>query len=67
MSKTRVGVTVKNGNFEKALSIFKKEVKRTGILREYRDSQVYKKPSQIKNEKKREKLYNIQKNRKKIK
>jgi len=62
MSKiSRVGVKVRNGNFDKALFIFKKKVKRSGILKEYRENQEFKKPSTVKREKIRKKLYNLRK------
>jgi len=44
-NKTRVGVEVRNGNLNKAISIFKKKVSRSGILYEYRENQEYTKPS----------------------
>jgi len=61
-TKTRVGVEVRNGNFEKALSIFKKKVRRSGILQEYKENQEFKKPSTVKREAKRKKEYNLRKN-----
>ena len=46
-------VEVRKGqSVEKAISIFKKKVKNSGILMEYRDRQFYVKPSAIKREKK---------------
>ncbi len=45
-------VEVRKGqSVEKAISIFKKKVKQSGILMEYRDRQYYVKPSAIKREK----------------
>ena len=45
-------VEVRKGqSVEKAISIFKKKVKQSGILMEYRDRQFYVKPSAIKREK----------------
>ena len=41
----------KGQSVEKAISIFKKKVKQSGILMEYRDRQFYVKPSAIKREK----------------
>lgn len=41
----RVSVKVKNGNLNKALSIFKKRVAQSGILYEYKENQEYVKPS----------------------
>jgi small subunit ribosomal protein S21 len=46
-------VEVRKGqSVEKAISIFKKKVKNSGILMEYRDRQFYVKPSAEKREKK---------------
>jgi|TARA_R100000030_G_scaffold98916_1_gene89396 small subunit ribosomal protein S21 len=46
-------VEVRKGqSVEKAISIFKKKVKNSGILMEYRERQFYVKPSAIKREKK---------------
>jgi len=48
-----VKVEVRKGqSVEKAISIFKRKVKDSGILMEYRDRQFYEKPSAIKREKK---------------
>tara|TARA_B100000902_G_scaffold296430_1_gene283405 strand:+ start:4074 stop:4283 length:210 start_codon:yes stop_codon:yes gene_type:complete len=48
-----IKVEVRKGqSVEKAISIFKKKVKQSGILMEYRDRQFYVKPSAIKREKK---------------
>jgi len=57
MSVTNVGVKVRYGNVEKALSIFKKRVKETGILQEYRSRQEYIKPSARKRKKKKDAEY----------
>ena len=43
---------LKGQSVEKAISIFKKKVKNSGILMEYRERQFYVKPSAIKREKK---------------
>jgi|TARA_B100000925_G_scaffold14273_1_gene9940 small subunit ribosomal protein S21 len=48
-----IKVEVRKGqSVEKAISIFKRKVKDSGILMEYRDRQFYEKPSAIKREKK---------------
>lgn len=39
-------VTVKNGNIEKALRIFKRKIKKSGLLQEIKDRQFYEKPSE---------------------
>jgi len=45
MAQTNLGVKVRNGNVEKALSIFKKRVKQDEIIQEYKSNQEYQKPS----------------------
>ena len=46
-----IKVEVRKGqSVEKAISIFKRKVKDSGILMEYRDRQFYEKPSAIKRE-----------------
>jgi len=45
MAQTNLGVKVRNGNVEKALSIFKKRVKQTEIIQKYKSYQEYEKPS----------------------
>ena len=48
-----IKVEVRKGqSVEKAISIFKRKAKDSGILMEYRDRQFYEKPSAIKREKK---------------
>ena len=47
-----IKVVVKNNNYEKALSIFKRKVKDSGLLLELREREFYKKPSDIKRVKK---------------
>ena len=48
-----VSVRVKNNNIEKYLKIFSSEVYMSGILQEYKNRQEYKKPSEIKREKRK--------------
>jgi len=38
-------ITVKDNNIEKALSLFKRKVKNSGLLKELRDREFYEKPS----------------------
>jgi len=38
-------VIVRNGNIEKAMRVFKRKVKNSGILNDYKDKQYYSKPS----------------------
>ena len=45
-----IKVVVKNNNYEKAISIFKRKVKDAGILYELREREFYKKPSAVKKE-----------------
>lgn len=45
-----IAVKVINGNIESALRLFKKIVKESGIMKDYRDIQEYKKPSQVRRE-----------------
>jgi|TARA_B100000035_G_C20830557_1_gene478497 ribosomal protein S21 len=45
-----IKVVVKNNNYEKAISIFKRKVKESGILYELRERETYKKPSILKKE-----------------
>jgi len=40
-------VEVRNGDFNKALRIFKKKVQEEGIIQEIRDRQAYSKPSEV--------------------
>ena len=45
-----IKVVVKNNNVEKALSIFKRKIKDSGLMYELREREHYKKPSEIKKE-----------------
>lgn len=65
MSISRVGVKVRNGDFDKAFSVFKKKVRKSGILRKYKENQEFKKPSAIRQEKIRKREYH-NKNQKKF-
>ncbi len=47
-----IEVTVKNNNIEKALNIFKRKVKDSKLMLELREREFYKKPSEIRKEKK---------------
>ena len=44
--KQGLAVTVRNGNLEKALRIFKKKVRNSGMLQELREREYYTKPSE---------------------
>jgi len=45
-----IKVVVKNNNYEKALSIFKRKIKDSNLMYELREREYYKKPSAIKKE-----------------
>ena len=49
-----ITVEVRGGNLEKAMRVLKKKVQKSGILKEYREKQYYKKPSEKKREKAKE-------------
>ena len=45
-----IKVVVKNNNVERALSIFKRKIKDSGLIYELRERECYKKPSEVKKE-----------------
>ena len=47
-----IKVVVKNNNYEKALSIFKRKVKDSNLIFELREREFYKKKSEMRKEKK---------------
>ena len=47
-----IKVVVKNNNVERALSIFKRKIKDSGLIYELRERECYKKPSVLKKERK---------------
>ena len=47
-----IKVEVRNNNVEQALRVLKRKVQKAGIIKDYRDRQYYKKPSEIKRERK---------------
>ena len=47
-----IKVVVKNNNVERALSIFKRKIKDSGLIYELRERECYKKPSEVKKERK---------------
>ena len=59
-----ITVEVRHGNVEKAMRVLKKKVLKAGILKEYRLKQYYRKPSEIKREKKKVGLKNYKKQQK---
>ena len=59
-----IEVIVKDNNIEQALRVFKRKVLKSGLLREYRAKQVYEKPSEKRQRKKKEGIANSKKRRK---
>ena len=59
-----ITVEVRHGNVEKAMRVLKKKVLKSGLLKEYRLKQYYRKPSEIKREKKKEGIKNAKKQQK---
>jgi len=53
-----IEVIVKDNNIEQALRVFKRKVLKSGLLREYRSKQVYEKPSEKRQRKKKEGIAN---------
>ena len=62
-----ITVEVRHGNVEKAMRVLKKKVLKAGILKDYRLKQYYRKPSEIKREKKKEGIKNFKKKMAKLK
>ena len=61
-----INVTVRNGNLEQAMRVLKRKVQKEGIVKELRDRQYYRKPSEIKQEKKKQARKNWLKKQKKL-
>ena len=61
-----IKVEVRNGNLEQAMRVLKRKVQKEGLVKELRDRQFYKKPSEIKQEKKKEAIKNWKKKQKKL-
>ena len=57
-----INVTVRNGNLEQAMRVLKRKVQKEGLIKELRERQFYKKPSEIKQEKKKEAIKNWRNN-----
>ena len=51
-----ITVRVRNGKIEEAIAIFTEKVKRSGVLIDYKERQEYKKPSEVKREKRKKAL-----------
>ena len=52
---------VRGGNLEKAMRVLKKKVQKEGIVRELKERQYYRKPSEIKREAKKQGRKNVKK------
>jgi len=65
MPVSHIGVSVRNGNVEKALSIFKKRVKQSNILQDYRSNKEFEKPSDRRRKKLKDAQYKQKLERKK--
>ena len=61
-----INVTVRNGNLEQAMRVLKRKVQKEGIVKELRERQFYKKPSEIKQEKIKQARKNWLKKQKKL-
>ena len=59
-----IEVIVKDNNIEQALRVFKRKVLKSGLLREYRAKQVYEKPSDKRQRKKKEGMANSKRRKK---
>ena len=56
-----ITVEVRGGNLEKAMRVLKKKVQKEGIVRELKERQYYRKPSEIKREAKKQGRKNVKK------
>ena len=56
-----ITVEVRGGNLEKAIRVLKKKIMKAGIIKDIRDKRYYKKPSEIKREKAKERAKIIRK------
>lgn len=65
MAVSHVSISVRNGNVEKALSIFKKTVKHSNILNEYKAKAEFNKPSDVRRKKLKDAKYKEKTERKK--
>ena len=59
-----INVIVRNGNLEQAMRVLKRKVQKEGLVKELRERQFYKKPSEVKQEKKKEAIKNWKKRQK---
>ena len=56
-----ITVEVRGGNLEKAMRVLKKKVQKEGLLREIKERQYYRKPSEIKREAKKQAIRRLKK------
>jgi len=61
-----IKVTVRDGNLEKAMRIFKKKVQKAGILKDAKEKRFFEKPSEKKQRKKKEAVRRWRKLQKKL-
>ena len=61
-----ITVEVRGGNLEKAMRVLKKKVQKEGIVRELKERQFYRKPSEIKREAKKQGIKNYKKKQAKL-
>ena len=61
-NKAGLTVEVRNGDFTKALRIFKKKVQEAGIIQEVREREYYEKPCEKRNRKKKAAINRHKKN-----
>ena len=61
-----INVTVRNNNLEQAMRVLKRKVQKEGIIKELRERQFYKKPSEIRQEKIKQARKNWLKKQKKL-
>ena len=61
-----INVIVRNGNLEQAMRVLKRKVQKEGIVKELRERQFYKKPSEIRQEKIKQARKNWLKKQKKL-
>ena len=61
-----INVTVRNNNLEQAMRVLKRKVQKEGIVKELRERQFYKKPSEIRQEKIKQARKNWLKKQKKL-
>ena len=56
-----ITIQVRNGNVEKAMRVLKKNLQKDGLMKELKLRQYYRKPSEIKREKKKQGIKNYKK------